>query len=38
MAVSQVQKIRRALEKVGNEFKFKDMKGLKVTFLYSKRL
>lgn len=38
MAVSQVQKIRQALEKVGNEFKFKDMKGLKVTFLYSKRL
>lgn len=38
MAVSQVQKIRRALEKVGKDFKFKDMNGLKVTFLYSKRL
>lgn len=39
MAVSQVQKIRRALEKVEKEFKSKDMNGLKVTFfLNSKRL
>lgn len=32
MAVPQVQKIRRALEKVEKDFKFKNMSGLKVTF------
>lgn len=30
MGVLQVQKIRKALEKVGKEFKFKDFNGLKV--------
>lgn len=32
MDASQVQKIRRALEKVAKDFKFKNMNGLKVTF------
>lgn len=35
MAASQVQKIRKAIDKVAKEFKFKDMNGLKVTILFT---
>lgn len=35
MTASQVQKIRKALDKVAKDFEFKDMKGLKVTFLFT---